>query len=105
MTIRLREISHIPRHIIKSGSRRRRRKQRRAALSLDEKGPLVAAGMPVNLAHAAGVHGHDGCGEVLGDGEGGWVDYLDGAAGDAVGGLLGEVVGVGLGAGDEAGGG
>lgn len=61
--------------------------------------------MPVDLAHAAFVHGDDCRGEVRGDGEGCWVDDFDGAAGDAVGGLLGEVVGVTLGAGDEAGGG
>lgn len=48
---------------------------------------------------------HDGGGKVGGHGEGGWVDDFDGAAGDLVGGLLGEVVGVAFEAGDEAGGG
>lgn len=59
----------------------------------------------MDLAHAAGVHGDDCGGEIGGDGEGGGVDDFDGAAGDAVRGLLGEVVSVALGAGDEAGGG
>lgn len=43
----------------------------------------------MDLAHAAGVHGDDCGGEIGGDGEGGGVDDFDGAAGDAVCGLLG----------------
>lgn len=49
------------------------------------------------------VHDDDCGGEIGGDREGCGVDDFDGAAGDAVCGLLGEVVGVALGEGDEAG--
>lgn len=105
MAARLREIPHITSAIIKRRGGTRRLEQGRPPLAADEKGPLVATGMPVDLAHAAGLHGDDGGGEVRGDGEGGRVDDLDGAAGDLVGRLLGEVVGVAVFEGDDAGGG
>lgn len=60
--------------------------------------------MPVHFAHCAGGDGYEGGGEVGGDGEGGCVDYLYGAAGDGVGFLLGEVVGVGIFLGEGTGG-
>lgn len=92
MTIRLREIAHITRAVIERSRRRRRREQRRAGLTLDEKRPLVTGWMPVDLAHAAGFHGHDCGGEVCGDGEGDGVDNFHRSTGDFVGGLLGEMV-------------
>ena len=51
-----------------------------------------------------GLHGDNGRGEVGGDGEGCWVDNFHGSAGDVVRGLVGEMVGVALGSGDNAGG-
>lgn len=50
----------------------------------------------MDFAHGARFDGDEGSAELACDGEGGGVDDLDGAAGDFVGGLLGEVVGVGL---------
>lgn len=70
---------------------------------MNEEHPFVAGQVPVDLAHAAGVHSDDCGGEIGGDREGCGVNDFDGATGDTVCGLLGEVVGVALGAGDEAG--
>ena len=58
----------------------------------------------MDLAHASWLHGDDGRGEVGSDGEGCWVDDFHGSAGDVVRALVGEVVGVALGSGDDAGG-
>lgn len=77
VTVRLREISHITSAVIKRCRRIRRREQRRAALAADEKCPLVAARMPVDLAHPAGLDCHDGCRKVTGDGESYRIDNLD----------------------------
>lgn len=103
MAIRLREVSNISSVVIKRSSRRRRSKQRRAALPADEKCPLIATWMPVDLTHPTGVHGDDGSSEVLGDGEGVRIDDLHGAACDLMCWLLGKVVGVALGQGDLTG--
>lgn len=103
MAVRLGEVPDIPSVVIKRSSRRRRSKQCRSALSADKKRPLIAAWMPVDLAHPAGVHGDNGSGEVLGDREGVRVDDLHRATRDTVCWLLGEVEGVALGAGNLAG--
>lgn len=65
--------------------------------SLQEVVPLRGGRVPVDLAHGTRLHDYEGGGEVGRDGEGGWVEDLDGAAGGLVGLLLGPVVGVGAG--------
>lgn len=101
MAIRLWKIRNITRAVIECRRSRSSGEERRTALTLDEKRPLVASGMPVNLAHAAWVYG-DNCGrEVAGDGESERIDNFDRATGDFMSGLLGEVVGITLSARNE----
>lgn len=92
VAVRLGEVRDVARAVVERGGLVRGREQGRAALALDEEAPLVARRVPVDLAHAAGLHGHHGGGEVGGDGEGQRVDDLDAAPGHLVRGLLGEVV-------------
>lgn len=49
MTIRLGEIRHITRQVIKRRSLTRRREQRRSTSSLNEKSPFITRRMPMNL--------------------------------------------------------
>jgi hypothetical protein len=65
-----------------------------SAASLEEVTPFVRGGVPVDFADGAGLDDDKGGGEVLGDGEGGRVEDLDGTAGDSVWLLLRPVVGV-----------
>lgn len=102
MAVRLREIPHVSSTEVKGSGGAGRGKQSRSTLALDEECPLVAGRMPVNLAHAAWMHGDHGSGEVVGDGEGQRIDDLDGSAFHLVGGLLGEMVGVALALGNNA---
>lgn len=102
MTIRLREIRHVAGLVVE----RRRRigclEERRASFTAQEKRPLVAARVPVDLAQSARLHRHDRGGEVLRNRERLRVDDLDGSAGNLVRGLLGEMVRVALLARDDA---
>jgi hypothetical protein len=102
VTVRLRKVSHVPGAVVKRRGRTGCREQRGAALATDEKCPLIAGRMPVDLAHPARLDGHDSRREITGDGEGDGIHDLDGSAGDFVGGLLGEVVRVALRSGDDS---
>lgn len=72
-----------------------RREDGHARLAADEVVPFVGRCVPVELTHGARLDGEEGGGEVGGYGEGLRVEDLDAAAGDFVGGLLTQVVGVG----------
>lgn len=96
MRIRKWNIAHIPRGEIKRPRRRWGGEDCGARVPADEEVPLIAIGVPVDFAHCTRLDDHEGDAEVEGNGEGGRVDDLDGAAGYDVRVLLGEMIGVGI---------
>lgn len=97
VAIRLWEIANIPGHKVKGSCSLRSSEKRRTTLSLDEKGPLIAGWVPVNLTHASRMHSDNRRGEVAGDGESLRVNNLNGASSNLMRLLFRKVVGIALG--------
>lgn len=90
----LRDVAHAAGREVEGAGRLGRLEDGDAGGPLQEVVPLGRGCVPVDLTHRAGLDDDEGGGEVGGDGEGGRVEDLDGAAGGLVGLLLGPVVGV-----------
>lgn len=99
MTIRLWEIRHITRQIIKRRSLPRRREQRRSTAALNEKSPFITRRMPMNLPQPSGFDSDQCSRKPRCDWEAQRVNDLDASAFELLGWLFGEVVRITLGLG------
>ena len=96
MAGRLRNVADAAGIVVERPGALRRLEDGDASRPGEEKVPLVAGEMPVELAHGARLDGDERGAEHAGDGEGGRVEDLDGAAFDLVWLLLRKVVRVAL---------
>lgn len=92
MTLNGRDIPNVAGLEIERLRRFGRAEDGHTCLSLEVIVPFVRSWVPVDFTHRARVDGNKGGSEVVGDGEGGRVDNLDGSARDFIWLLLREVV-------------